>query len=173
VAGMDLLPDILKAAEQKSVPIFFYGGSPGMLAKTSVFVSEKYPSLKIGGMHSPPFRPLTEQEELNDVNLINASGAKILFVVLGCPKQEKWMARMKGKIAMPMIGIGGALPVMVGLQARAPQWVRNAGLEWLFRLMQEPRRLFKRYAVTNSLFSFLLIKAYIKGLLKRNDYSTT
>ncbi|MCF0062724.1 WecB/TagA/CpsF family glycosyltransferase [Dyadobacter chenwenxiniae] len=173
VAGMDILPDILRTAEQKSIPIFFYGGSPEMLAKTSSFVDEKYPSLKIGGMHSPPFRPLTEQEELNDIELINASGAKILFVVLGCPKQEKWMAKMNGKIHMPMIGIGGALPVMVGLQSRAPEWIQNAGLEWLFRLMQEPRRLFKRYAVTNSLFSFLLIKAYIKGLFKRNDYSTS
>jgi N-acetylglucosaminyldiphosphoundecaprenol N-acetyl-beta-D-mannosaminyltransferase len=173
VAGMDLLPDILAAAEQKSMSVFFYGGSAEMLAKTSSFINEKYPSLLIGGMHSPPYRALTDEEELADINLINSSGAKILFVVLGCPKQEKWMAKMKGKINMPMIGIGGALPVMVGLQSRAPEWAQKAGLEWLYRLMQEPRRLFKRYAVTNSIFCFLLTKAYIKGLYKKNSYTAS
>ena len=89
----------------------------------------------------------------------------MVFVALGCPKQEKWMAEMKGKINACMIGIGGALPVMIGMQDRAPNWMQKASLEWLFRLMQEPKRLFKRYAYTNSKFIYLIMKKKL-GLLK-------
>jgi N-acetylglucosaminyldiphosphoundecaprenol N-acetyl-beta-D-mannosaminyltransferase len=89
-------------------------------------------------------------------------------VVLGCPKQEKWMASMHGKINACMIGIGGALPVMVGLQKRAPRWMQRIGMEWFYRFCQEPRRLFKRYAVTNILFCYLITKEFIKQkLLKK------
>jgi N-acetylglucosaminyldiphosphoundecaprenol N-acetyl-beta-D-mannosaminyltransferase len=85
----------------------------------------------------------------------------LLFVVLGCPKQEQWMANMAGRINAVMIGIGGALPVLIGMQKRAPKWMQNAGLEWLFRLVQEPRRLFKRYFVTNSVFLYLLSRELV------------
>jgi N-acetylglucosaminyldiphosphoundecaprenol N-acetyl-beta-D-mannosaminyltransferase len=86
-----------------------------------------------------------------------------VFVALGCPKQEKWMAGMKGKINSCMIGIGGALPVMIGIQKRAPKWMQKLSLEWVFRLYQEPKRLFKRYLLTNSLFILLLIKDLINS----------
>ncbi len=101
------------------------------------------------------------------IDKINSSGTHIVFVALGCPKQERWMAKMKGRINACMVGIGGALPVMVGLQKRAPIWMQKIGLEWFFRLLQEPRRLFKRYFITNSLFIYLFLKEYVSLRLIR------
>lgn len=162
VAGMDLLPDLLKKAEQKSIPVYFYGGPESMLAKVREKIPQRYPALKIAGMFSPPFRDLSPAEVDMTAQLINNSGAKIVFVILGCPKQELWMAMMKNKIRGTMIGVGGALPVLLGIQKRAPQWMQRNGLEWSYRLVQEPRRLFKRYAVTNSIFIYLLCKEFIR-----------
>lgn len=162
VAGMDLLPDLLKKAAAQKTSVFFYGGSQVLLNKTKVFLQTNYPDLPVVGLYSPPFRELTKEEEHKVVELINNSGAGLVFVVLGCPKQEKWMAAMKGRINALMIGVGGALPVMIGEQKRAPYWMQKAGLEWVFRLAQEPARLFKRYAVTNSLFIYILLKEYLR-----------
>lgn len=167
VAGMDLLPDLLTEASKCELPVYFYGGTQAMLDQTGVYINQQYPSLKVAGMYSPPFRPLTAEEDQQIVHRINTSGAKMVFVALGCPKQEKWMAAMKGRINATMIGIGGALPVMVGMQKRAPEWMQKASLEWLYRLSQEPQRLFKRYAVTNTTYLWLLAKAVVsKKLLK-------
>ena len=116
-------------------------------------------------MYSPPFRQLTSAEENNIIENINRSGAKLVFVILGCPKQERWMASAKGRVNAFMIGVGGSLPVMIGLQKRAPRWMQTAGLEWFFRLSQEPGRLFKRYAVTNTFFIYLFCKAYLRKKL--------
>ncbi|TKT87646.1 WecB/TagA/CpsF family glycosyltransferase [Dyadobacter frigoris] len=169
VAGMDLLPDLLKETSEKQIPVYFYGGTQEMLNKTKQFIITKYPGSVLAGLHSPPFRELTKIEENDIVEKINQSGAKILFVALGCPKQEKWMASMKGRIMMPMIGIGGALPVMVGLQKRAPEWLQKTSLEWLYRLTQEPKRLFKRYAITNSSFIWLLFKAVVQKKISKRS----
>ncbi len=162
VAGMDLLPDLLKEAEKQDLSVFFYGGTQEMLDRTKEFVATNYPLLEKHHYLSPPFRPLTEEEEQDVVTRINDSGANLVFVALGCPKQEKWMAAMKGKINACMIGIGGALPVMIGMQKRAPQWMQKMSLEWLYRLAQEPRRLFKRYFITNSLFLFLILRQFLQ-----------
>ena len=162
VAGMDLLPDLLVKCSSENLPVYFYGGTQTMLDKTDEFVKRNYPDLKVAGMYSPPFRKLTDAEDQEIVDTINDSGAKIVFVVLGCPKQEKWMASMKGRINALMIGIGGALPVMVGMQKRAPKWIQNAGMEWGYRLAQDPKRLAKRYFVTNSIFIYLLVFEKIK-----------
>src|SRR5690606_16523336 len=164
VAGMELLPDLLKEAESRGLSCFVYGRKPSMLQKSEEYISATYPGLRCG-YHSPPFRTLTAQEEQADCDRINAFGAHLVFVALGCPKQEKWMAKMKGSVQACMIGIGGALPVMVGMQNRAPEWMQKASLEWLYRLMQEPKRLFKRYAYTNTKFLYLLSKQKL-GLLK-------
>jgi N-acetylglucosaminyldiphosphoundecaprenol N-acetyl-beta-D-mannosaminyltransferase len=161
VAGMDLLPDLLQQLRLQNLPVYFYGGSVNLLQKTEIYINEKYPGLRVAGVYSPPFRQLTLDEVDDVVKRINHSGACVVFVVLGCPKQEKWMAQMKGRINAVMIGIGGALPVMVGVQKRAPKWMQRSGLEWAFRLAQEPGRLFKRYAITNSLFIYLMFKEYI------------
>lgn len=170
VAGMDLLPDLLKASEKQGISVYFYGGTQKMLEKSREFCNQQFPSLIIAGMFSPPFRALTYEEEKQVVKDINASGAGLVFVALGCPKQEKWMAGVKGKINACMIGIGGALPVMIGLQKRAPIWMQKASLEWLFRLIQEPKRLFKRYAVTNTVFLYLLFCQWAKQGFKVRPY---
>lgn len=162
VAGMDLLPDLLKEAEASKLSVFFYGATDETLEKTRTYLAKQYPHLQVAGMHSPPFRNLTALEEKKIAEKINASGASFVFVVLGCPKQEKWMAGMKGRVNAVMVGVGGALPVMIGEQRRAPQWMQKGGLEWVFRMVQEPGRLFKRYAVTNPLFLYLLMKAYLR-----------
>ncbi|OZI08564.1 glycosyltransferase [Siphonobacter sp. BAB-5385] len=158
VAGMDLLPDLIKICCKKDIPIFVYGGTSPMLQRSAEFFRKNFPTLKVAGMYSPPFRPLTPQEDLDVIDMINSSGAGLVFVALGCPKQEKWMASMHGKINASMIGIGGALPVFVGMQKRAPVWMQKTSLEWLYRLGQEPKRLFKRYFVTNTTMILLLIK---------------
>ncbi len=165
VAGMDLLPDLLRQAEKNKLSVFFYGGTPEMLEQTNLFITDHYPLLTQKQFYSPPFRNLLEEEQKEIVNRINEFGAHLVFVVLGCPKQEKFMASMKDKINACMIGIGGALPVMIGLQKRAPNWVQKIGFEWLFRLMQEPKRLFKRYLITNTLFIYLFLKEFIKVIV--------
>jgi N-acetylglucosaminyldiphosphoundecaprenol N-acetyl-beta-D-mannosaminyltransferase len=162
VAGMDLLPDLLQQMEQKDLSVYFYGGSQAMLDSTHSYIQKQYPRLKVAGAYSPPFRALTENEHQGIIHDINNANPHVIFVILGCPKQEKWMASVKGKINTVMIGVGGALPVMIGLQKRAPLWMQNAGLEWFYRLLQEPGRLFKRYAITNSFFIFAILKELFK-----------
>lgn len=169
VAGMDLMPDLIKKAEEKNLGVYFYGGTSEMVMKTKSFISMNYSKLKETHYYSPPFRELSENEEFEIVKMINDSGANILFVALGCPKQEKWMASMKGKINACMIGIGGALPVLIEMQKRAPMWMQKMSLEWVYRLMQEPRRLFRRYFVTNTLFIFLFVKQwFLIKILKKH-----
>lgn len=165
VAGMDLLPDLLRHASTNRIPVFFYGGTENLLKRTTQYLGAHFPNLLVAGCYSPPFRPLTSPEEEEVIENINSSGASLVFVALGCPKQEKWMASMMGRLNAVTVGIGGALPVLVGLQKRAPRWMQQAGLEWSFRLVQEPARLFKRYAVTNTMFLYLLMKAYLRKKL--------
>ena len=164
VAGMDILPDLLSISEEKNLNVFFYGGTEQMLENSKKYFELTYPKLIISGMYSPPFRKLSKHEEEEITNMINASNASLVFVVLGCPKQEMWMCSMKNRINSVMIGVGGALPVLIGMQKRAPTWMQRNSLEWLWRLFQEPRRLFKRYFITNSVFLFLNAKLL---LLKR------
>jgi N-acetylglucosaminyldiphosphoundecaprenol N-acetyl-beta-D-mannosaminyltransferase len=162
VAGMFLMQDLLQAAAAEDLPVFFYGCTKEVLAETKSYLQKTYPALQLGGFISPPFRLLTAEEEESHVQEINASGARLVFVALGCPKQEAWMARMQGRINAVMIGVGAALPVMVGLRQKAPMWIQNSGMEWLFRLSLEPRRLFRRYTVTNTIFLYLLTKEFIR-----------
>jgi len=171
IAGMDFMPAILERANIEGSTIFLYGSKPDVLEALKKKISGQYPSITIGGAISPPFRPLQPEEEQEHIRQINESGAQLVFVSLGCPKQEKWMASMKGRINAVMIGVGGALPVMVGMQKRAPAWLQNLGLEWLFRLMQEPRRLFRRYVITNSFFIYLFFKKiFINRALRRTAH---
>ena len=114
------------------------------------------------GAIAPPFRPLAEEELSTHIGQINRSGAHLVLVSLGCPKQEKWMSAHSGKINAVLLGVGGAFAVTAGLQKRSPVWMQKLGLEWLHRLLQEPSRLFKRYFITNTKFIFLLLKEIIK-----------
>jgi N-acetylglucosaminyldiphosphoundecaprenol N-acetyl-beta-D-mannosaminyltransferase len=158
---MDLLPDLLRVASQQSIPVFFYGGTESILSDISKHIKAYYSERIFAGSYSPPFCPLTPDEEEKIINRINASGAKLVFVSLGCPKQERWIASMKGRINATMIGVGAAFSTLSGVKKMAPEWMRKSGLEWLYRLFQEPKRLFKRYFTTNTIFLYLLIKAKI------------
>ena len=168
IDGMSLLPVLLAEAEHHQLNVYFYGGTPVMLEKTAEYIATTHPKLTLGGTYSPPFRDLSDKEMDEVAENITSSGANIVFVILGCPKQEKWMHAMQGKIDAIMIGVGGALPVLVGLQKRAPLWMQINSLEWLFRLMQEPKRLFIRYFKTNNIFLYLLAKERLKQNGKKN-----
>jgi N-acetylglucosaminyldiphosphoundecaprenol N-acetyl-beta-D-mannosaminyltransferase len=156
VAGMDMLPDLLKLADANRLKVFFFGTTPELLENIGFKIKNEFPNAKIAGLFSPPFdKPLDDESY---IKMINDSGAQLVFVSLGCPKQEKWMATHSKKINAILLGVGGAFPVFAETVQRAPRFMRNIGLEWLFRLYQEPTRLFKRYLKTNSLFIWLVLK---------------
>ncbi len=156
IDGMRLMPDLIEAAAQNGAGVYFYGSTQAVLDGMVERSSREHPRLTISGAYSPPFRELSGLEQEEEVARINSSGAQIVFVGLGCPKQELWMARNKGKINAVMIGAGGAFSVYAGLLQRAPVWMQKSSMEWLYRLCKEPRRLWKRYLVTNSTFLGLM-----------------
>jgi N-acetylglucosaminyldiphosphoundecaprenol N-acetyl-beta-D-mannosaminyltransferase len=158
VAGIDVLEGVCKLAEKTGVDVYFLGSQDAILEKMKVRLNREFPNLKISGMTSLPFRSLTDNEDRALVQFLNHSGAGIVFVSLGCPKQEAWMSQHKGQISAVMVGLGGAFPVYAGIQRRAPKLLREAGLEWLYRLIQEPQRLCKRYATTIPVFIWLVAK---------------
>lgn len=160
VAGMDLFPALLKRAAREEGKVYFYGDTDEVLQQLSKQVLAEFPDLYISGMESPPFRQLTAEEKRATITRINGSGAHLVFVALGCPKQETWMAEHRGLIEASMIGIGNAFRTYIGLEMRAPAWMQRASLEWLYRLIQNPGRLWKRYVVTNSLFLLLAIRKW-------------
>ncbi|MEO6664301.1 MAG: WecB/TagA/CpsF family glycosyltransferase [Rubrivivax sp.] len=152
ISGPDLMADCCGLAAQRGESIFLYGGTEDTLERLRARLLQRWPSLKIAGWLSPPFRTLTPAEDEAHIRQINASGAGSVWVGLGCPKQERWMAAHRGRILAVMVGVGAAFEFHAGTVSRAPLWMRNNGLEWLFRLAQEPRRLGRRYLVTNTLF---------------------
>lgn len=156
VAGMDMMPALLEQAAKEQIPVLFYGSTTDRLERAAAVCRQRYPALQIAGLIAPPFRALTPEEEEAEVKQITQSGARLVFVALGCPKQELWMGRMRGRIPAVLLGIGGALPVLTGEHRRAPEWLRRVGMEWAFRLALEPRRLFHRYATTNTLYLWYL-----------------
>lgn len=164
VAGPDLMSEMWKATESAgSHKHYFYGGTPETIEKLKVVLEEKYPGLNIVGMESPPFRPLTEEEDLEAVERINNSGADFIWVGLGAPKQEQWMRDHEGRINGVMLGVGAGFDFHAGTVKRAPQWMREHYLEWLYRLSQDPKRLWKRYVKTNGKFVWLLVKNVLTG----------
>jgi N-acetylglucosaminyldiphosphoundecaprenol N-acetyl-beta-D-mannosaminyltransferase len=158
VAGMDILLALCQEASRRNLSIFFVGSQAEILTRIRTNLEKEFPDLCIAGMEPLPFRPITPQEDASLIRKIHASGASIVLVSLGCPKQEIWMSRHKGRIKGVMIGLGGVFPVYAGIQKRAPQWVREGGLEWLYRLLQEPKRLWKRYQSTIPPFIYLAVR---------------
>lgn len=157
VYGPDLTLHVLAEAARLGVPVGFYGGRPEVLKKVLAEAHRRFPEVQVAYAESPPFRPLTDDEKAATVEAINASGARILFVGLGCPKQERWMAEHKGQVRAVMLGVGAAFDFMAGTTRQAPRWMMGAGLEWLFRLVTEPRRLWKRYLKHNPRFVALFL----------------
>lgn len=163
INGPDLMWRYLGVAEQMGQSVFFYGSSNDTLDRLMVRIKAAFPKLKIAGLESPPFRELTPEEDQAYIDQINQSGANVVFVGLGCPKQETWIANHRGRIKAVMLGVGAAFDYHAGTIERAPQWMQKAGLEWLHRLASEPRRLARRYAVTNSVFIYRMAKSMLLG----------
>lgn len=158
INGPDLMWRYCKEAQLRSDPIFLYGSTEATLALLKTRLLEAYPRLNIAGAVSPPFRPLTPEEDSTIVDRINVSGARVVFVSLGCPKQELWMAEHRTRIHAVMIGVGAAFDYHAGTIKRAPKVMQDLGLEWLHRLISEPRRLWRRYLVTNTIFMLLALR---------------
>lgn len=150
VAGMDVVPALCARAEREGLPVFFYGGSSRTLAALERTLKQRHPRLEIAGMISPPYQAVID--DADDVAAIRASGARLCFVGLGCPKQELWIDRMRPRLGAVLLGVGAAFNTTAGTLDMAPQWMRDAGLEWIFRLSREPGRLATRYLRTNPVF---------------------
>jgi N-acetylglucosaminyldiphosphoundecaprenol N-acetyl-beta-D-mannosaminyltransferase len=144
-------------AAARKIPVGFFGSSEDVLAKLAVNLRTRHPGLDIAFTYSPPYRPLTLLEDQEIVQRINSSNARILFVGLGCPKQELWMADHRGRIPAVMLGVGWAFDVLAGTSKPAHYWIQQAGLEWLYRLICNPRKLWRRHLKHNPRFVLLII----------------
>lgn len=153
VYGPDLMLSVLERAAERGWNSFLYGGKGGVPELLAANLKERIPGLKIAGMYSPPFRPLTPAEDEEIVGQINATGADLVWVGLSTPKQERWMAAHTGRLMAPvMLGVGAAFDFHAGLVPQAPPWMQKRGLEWFYRLTREPQRLWKRYLRNNPAF---------------------
>jgi len=167
IAGPDLMWRYCSRAAQSGQRIFLYGSTEATLRRLQDRLRSAYPELQIVGILSPPFRELSPEEDARFVAEIAKSGAQVVFVGLGCPKQELWMSAHRGRIQAVMIGVGAAFDFHAGIVGRAPIWMQDWGLEWLHRLLSEPRRLWRRYLVTNSLFVLKVMSELLAARLWR------
>lgn len=150
-------PDLMQELFQKPLRHYFYGGKKETLLILEEKLKEEYPEIQIAGMYSPPFRHLSEEEDAEDIKRINDSGADIVWIGLGAPKQENWMYAHKDKVNGLMIGVGAGFDYHADVIKRAPNWMQKLSLEWLYRLLQDPKRLWKRYLSTNFKFMWLAL----------------
>jgi N-acetylglucosaminyldiphosphoundecaprenol N-acetyl-beta-D-mannosaminyltransferase len=157
VYGPDATEFLLQAAQDSDIPVAFYGGSEQTLEILVAEVRRRYPQLKIVFTLSPPFRPLTDAEDEEITTQISNSGARMVFVGLGCPKQERWVMEHRGRIPAVLFAVGAAFDFFAGTKAQAPRWMMRSGLEWVFRLVSEPRRLAMRYLKHNPRFVVLIL----------------
>jgi len=162
VYGPTLMKHICEASAQGAIPVGFYGGKPETLKALVHNLTDQIPNLKISYAYSPPFRPLTLEEDGALVKEINSSGTQILFVGLGCPKQEQWMFAHRNRIKAVMVGVGAGFDFFAGTKKQAPNWMMQIGLEWLFRLCTEPKRLWRRYLYNNPRFLCLAAMQILK-----------
>lgn len=158
--GPSLMGEIFKISVEKGYRHYFYGSKEETLDLLQKKLEEHYPGIQIAGMYSPPFRPMTEEEDKVAVDRINESNADFVWIGLGAPKQEKWMAAHQGRVNGLMIGVGAGFDYYAENIKRAPMWMQKCNLEWVYRLMQDPKRLFKRYWETNTKFIW---NAVIRG----------
>lgn len=158
VYGPLLTLKVLQEANKKKLRVYLFGSTQYTCEKFSRFITFNYPQIEISGIHADRFREATEEEDIDDIRKINKSGAHIVLVGRGCPRQEIWVANHLGKIHAAMMAVGAAFDFHAGTVRQAPKWMQDAGLEWLFRLIQEPKRLWKRYLLTNTVFIYLFLK---------------
>ena len=158
VCGPDFFEEFFAGTAGDGLRHFFYGGNEGVAEKVATELTRRYPALQVAGFATPPFRPLTEDEDASVVEMINNSGADVVWVSLGCPKQEAWMYEHRSKLKpCVLLAVGMAFDIIVGEKQRAPEMLRKAGLEWFYRLVKEPRRLGTRYIKSNLTFLLLLL----------------
>jgi len=157
ISGPDLMWTCCRKAAELGTEIFLYGGAPATLGRLEQRLRGEFQHINIVGSFSPPFRELSPEEDAEIVDMMNASGARIVWVGLGCPKQEAWMHVHHGRVNAVMVGVGAAFDFHAGVLKRAPLWMQRNGLEWLHRLSQDPRRLATRYVVTNSMFMLAVL----------------
>lgn len=162
VAGADLTPTILNRAAPNGIPVGFLGGTPRVLERMRAWAETRFPGLEVAFASSPPFRPLSEEEEAALVADITASGARVVFVGLGCPKQERWMDSVRGRLPAVTVGVGAAFDFLSGSKRRAPKVMQRLGIEWVFRLVSEPKRLWRRYTRHNPRFIALFAAQLVR-----------
>ena len=167
VRGTNLVEALCDRVGEEGLPVGFFGGAPQTLEDLLSAVKARWPSLKVAFAWSPPFRPLTDEEDEAVVSKLADSGAAVLLVGLSTPKQDEWMARHRGKVPAVMVGVGAAFDFLSGHKRQAPLFMQRAGLEWLFRLANEPRRLGRRYLAQNPRFILLFGLQFLKARLDR------
>lgn len=168
VYGPDLVLEFLKLAELKGYSNFFYGSTPATLNLLANNLKYRFSKLKIAGMYSPPFRSLNGEEDKIINDIINNASPDVVWVGLGTPKQQLWMYEHKDKLKAPvMVGVGAAFDFLAGVKPQAPRWIRDNGFEWLFRLITEPKRLWRRYLVDCPLFIYYVLLDIISKFLAR------
>ncbi|PKM93717.1 MAG: glycosyltransferase [Firmicutes bacterium HGW-Firmicutes-1] len=162
-SGPDIMEEVMKVSNVNGYSHYFYGSTEDTLSRLQQELSIKYPKLKIAGSYSPPFRELSKEEDQIIVNEVNRLSPDFIWVGLGAPKQEIWMKKHKKLINRGvMMGVGAAFDFHAGSIKRAPHWMQKVGFEWLFRLIQEPKRLWKRYFITNLVFLYSLLTKGVK-----------
>ncbi|HMJ09168.1 MAG TPA: WecB/TagA/CpsF family glycosyltransferase [Pyrinomonadaceae bacterium] len=155
VRANDLMVSLCRFAEEKDLSVGFYGGAPAVIAAIKDHSARDFPQLTVAYAYSPPFRPLTPDEDEKIVADINAARLDILFMGLGCPKQENWMSEHRSRLGAVMLGVGASFDFYAGNVKESPEWLGRLGLEWLYRFTQEPRRLWRRYLILNPRFMWL------------------
>jgi N-acetylglucosaminyldiphosphoundecaprenol N-acetyl-beta-D-mannosaminyltransferase len=179
VYGPDLTPILCQRAAAAGIPVGFYGSTPEVLADLTATLARRCPGLRIAYASSPPFKPPTPEEDAAVRERIDRSGVRLLFVGLGTPKQELWMAANSGAVPAAMVGVGAAFDFIAGHKRQAPNLLQRLGLEWLFRLVHEPRRLWRRYLYRNPRFIVLLAAQLLRhwfsvdGAPRRQDPATS
>lgn len=169
VCGPILMPMVCNTAAKEGISVGFYGSTNKVLENLEKKLKNEIPGLTISYSYSPKFGEISTSEDDQITEDINSSGTKILFVGLGCPKQEKWMHEHRSKISAVMIGVGAAFDFISGEKKRAPYFFSKLGLEWLYRLIREPKRLWKRYILGNTIFLMIVCKELLKGRLFAKD----
>lgn len=169
VCGAELMAEVCRESVSKGYRHFLYGGAAGVPERLSDQLRERFPGIRIVGTYSPPFRPLTPKEDAEVVRRINESRADVVWIGLSTPKQEYWMAAHLERLDAPvMLGVGAAFDFLAGFKQRPPRWIRQGGLEWLYRLITEPRRLWRRYLTIVPLFVFYMVIETL-GVRSRQD----
>jgi N-acetylglucosaminyldiphosphoundecaprenol N-acetyl-beta-D-mannosaminyltransferase len=175
VFAWEVTTRLCEMADQERIPVGFYGSTPEVIQDVVENLKGRFATLNVAYAFSPPFRPLTSKEDEAIVDDIKRSGIRILFVGLGCPKQERWMSEHRGRIPATMLGVGWAFDVLAGRSKVAPGWIQKIGMQWLYRVVSNPKKLWRRYLKTNPRFALLILRQLwnVKSAARPPQYSSS